>query len=108
MPEIKDNQAEKERAAYTLSDEVLKLRINLERAETVLQEIQDGYFDKYNTETEQGRFSIAWEYGRYGIFADIVSDYLFIMRETLQDLADKKRAGAARKGEKKDNGEAQS
>lgn len=105
MPEIKDKQAEKERATYTLGDEILGLRLNLERAEIALQEIQEGYFRRYDADTERGQFAIAWEYGRYGIFADIVSDYLFIVRKTLQDLADKECAGAARK-EAAQNGEA--
>ena len=109
MPEIKDKQAEKERAAYTLGDEVLGLRLNLERAEAVLQEIREGYFGKYDADTERGRFFIAWGYGRYGIFVDIVSDYLFIVRKALQDLSDKEHAGAARKRkEAAQHGEAQS
>jgi len=108
MQTIKDRQAEKERAAYTLGDEITELRLNLERAETALHEVND-YFSSYDSNTEKGRYSIAWEYNRHSIFADIVSDYLFIMRKALEVLEDKEREGAKKKREElPQNGKAQS
>lgn len=100
-------QVEKEKAAYTLGDEIVELSINLERAETALQEVND-YFSIYDISTEEGRYSIAWEYNRHRIFVDIVSDYLFIMRKALKLLEDKERAGAKKKREEAQNGKAQS
>lgn len=96
MPEIKDKQYEKERAAIILDDKITMLRFNLERAETVLQEITVSFFNAYDSSTEDGRFSIVWEYERYGIFADIVSDYLFKMRKELQDLSGEELAAQKR------------
>ena len=82
-------RAEKERAAYVLSEEITEMALNLERAEAAMQEITDEFFAAFDDSTEAGRFSIAASYRRYSIFADIVADYLFIIRNALQDLTDK-------------------
>lgn len=77
----------KEQAIHILSDEILNLKLNLERAESVLNEVAE-YFSEYDNKTEDGRFGILYGYNRQRIFTDIVSDYLFYMRETLNILSE--------------------
>ena len=79
-------------AARALSDEVLSLQLDLKRAKAILQEIRD-YFSKYDTHTEESRFSIIYEYGRIGIFAEVADDYLFKIRMALEELDKLAQAG---------------
>ena len=85
-------QGNKGMAAYALSDEVLSLQLDLKRAKAILQEIRD-YFSKYDTHTEESRFSIIYEYGRIGIFAEVADDYLFKIRMALEELDKLAQAG---------------
>lgn len=86
-------RANKGMAAYALSDEVLGLQLDLERAETILRVLAEGYFSKYDTHTEEGRLFIIYEYERVGIFAEVVSDYLFKIRMALEKLSKLAQAG---------------
>ena len=78
--------------ARALSDEVLSLQLDLKRAKTILQEIRD-YFSKYDTHTEESRFSIIYEYERIGIFAEVADDYLFKLQMALEELDKLAQAG---------------
>ena len=85
-------RANKGMAAYALSDEVLSLQLDLKRAKAILQEIRD-YFSKYDTHTEESRFSIIYEYERIGIFTEVADDYLFKIRMALEELDELAQAG---------------
>ena len=86
-------RGDKGMAAYALRDEVLGLQLDLERAETILRVLAEGYFSKYDTHTEEGRLFIIYEYERVGIFAEVVSDYLFKIRMALEELDKLAQAG---------------
>lgn len=79
---------EKAQAAYVLSDELLHMRLRLDRAEYVMQDITEDYFGIYDNRSEDGRIKIAWEYPRYSTKSDIVTDYLHEIRVTLDELYD--------------------
>lgn len=78
---------EKASAAYTLSDEISDMRLQLSRADVALQEIIDTYFG-YDPTTERGKFALEYEFDRYSTFADMVCDYLFKVRRVINDLSE--------------------
>lgn len=82
MPET---DTERDRAAYVLSNEIGRMEIDLERAEIVVQELTDSYF-AMNQDNERGRFGIMWEYDRARVHADIVADYLYEIRKSIEEL----------------------
>lgn len=76
----------KNQAARALSDEITAMSLKAERAGIALQEVNDEYFSKYDMKSAADRQFIAIGYDRYKIFCDIVSDYLFEIRKTLEAL----------------------
>lgn len=88
------SDTEQVQAAYALSDDLLHMRLQLERAETALEEVTDGYFRPYDTSTEEGKFCILYGHRKHELFCDIVSDYLFDIRKTLDRLAEWERKGS--------------
>lgn len=86
-------RGDKGMAARALSDEVLGLQLDLERAETILQELAEDYFSNYDTHTEEGRFSVIYGYRKSGILVEVVSDYLFRIRMALEELSKLAQAG---------------
>ena len=92
---MKNTDIEMAQAAYTLSDELMDIRICLEKAETALQEPTDGYFNKdYDRRTERGRFAILCDYEKQGIFCNIASDYLYKVRVVVDALKKLELAGS--------------
>ena len=76
----------KEQAAYVLTDEIWPALADLEVAEYLLQEIEEEYFDKLSADTEEGRFSIACGFPRNKVLTSVVRDYLFRLRQKLDEL----------------------
>ena len=93
MLDNSNGRANKGMAAYALSDEVLGLQLDLERAETILKELAEDYFSNYDTHTEEGRVSVIYGYRKSGIFVEVVSDYLFKIRMALEKLSKLAQAG---------------
>lgn len=82
-------------AAAILSDELMNMRMRLERVEVALQEITNDYFGRYEPwANKEHRAFVAFEHKRYSIYGDIVSDYLFQIREIIDRLVE---AGKAAK-----------
>ena len=61
----------KSEAAGILEDEIFAL---------------DEDFRKFQTNAKDGPESILWEYGRAGIFAEIMDDIVFSMFQTVEEL----------------------
>lgn len=76
----------KSEAARVLENEIFALDEALKKGRTIMQEITDEYFRKFHTEEKDGPTSILWEYGRAGIFADIMDDIVFTMHQTVEEL----------------------
>ena len=91
MPKANTEQAQ---AAYTLSDEIMDMRMALDRAEIIMQDLTEEYFNKYDSHSEDGRTSIAWEYERYTLKSEIVSEYLYKIRAILDSLSSLGRKGS--------------
>lgn len=91
----------KSEAAHILEDEIFALDKALEKGRVIMQEIADEYFRKFQTNAENGPESILWEYGRAGIFAEIMDDIVFSMFQTVEELKkfkgekDREQKGAA-------------
>ncbi len=88
----------KSEAARVLEDEIFALDEALKKGRTIMQEITDEYFRKFHTKEKDGPTSILWEYGRAGIFADIMDDIVFTMYQTVEELK-KIKDGDGQKGE---------
>ena len=82
------NKEQRRAAARVLDDELISMQLRLERAEIILQEVAESYFEAFDPKTEEGRFGIAFSYARYKIYAEIVSDYLYEIRLILAELRD--------------------
>lgn len=90
---MKSTDTEMAQAAYIVSDEITDMKMALERAEIVMQDINEDYFNKYDSHDKDGRVSIAWEYSRHEIKSDIVIQYLHQVRTTLETLYELGRKG---------------
>lgn len=69
-----------------LIDTISEIDIELDKARTITQELIEGYFNKYNRDNPDDRFAIAWEYERYGAFADILNDYIYKSYELVNSI----------------------
>lgn len=70
----------------TLMDNISQIDIELDKARTIMQELIEKYFNKYNIDNPNDRFAIAWEYERYGAFADILNDYIYKIYELVNSI----------------------
>lgn len=61
----------------TLMDNINQIDIELDKARTIMQELIEGYFNKYDCNSQDDWLCITWEYERYGSFADILNDYIY-------------------------------
>ena len=77
---------EKEQAKRMLNDEIFDIQMKLERAEAVLNEVEN-YFD-YNEKQKDGQAMILYGHSRNAILMDVVCDYLFAIRKGLKALTD--------------------
>ena len=83
---MKVTDTEKTQAAYIVSDEIMDMRLSLERAEYVMQDINEDYFNKLDKRRESDHSAILWEHPRYTVKSDIVTEYLYKVRVTLDAL----------------------
>jgi len=83
---MKNTDIEKAQAAYTVSDEIMDMRLSLERAEYVMQDINEEYFNKLDKRKESDHAAILWEHPRYTVKSDIVVEYLYKVRVRLDAL----------------------
>ncbi len=80
-------QSKKAEAVLSLDDELTSIKLDLERAELVLSDVCYEYFCKLFDPNDKDDVSrIVYDHARYKIMAEIVSDYLFSIRETLQKI----------------------
>jgi len=86
------NTCSKETAAYILGDKISEMRMDLERAELIMQEVTEEFFAKCNPQDKDDRYRICYEFNRYGVYTDIVSDYLFKIRKELDTLYETQKA----------------
>lgn len=61
----------------TLMDNISEIDIELDKARTIMQELIEGYFNKYDRNSQDDWLCITREYERYGSFADILNDYIY-------------------------------
>lgn len=76
----------KPEAARLLIDDILDLKEQLERAELLMQDIGTDYFGRHFDFKEQQACYLSFDYNRYNVLSNIVMDYLFNLRQKLQDL----------------------
>jgi len=92
------SDTENAQAAYGLWDEISSMRMWLDRAEYIMQDITEDYFGKHDPKSERGSSFILWEYQRYSVKGDIANDYLFKIRDMLDALYEQaERVGLERK-----------
>jgi hypothetical protein len=68
----------------TIENGLLDLQMFLERINFVQQDIEEEYFNFDNPEDHE--YDLIWGYHRGKVKANIVSDYIFKMREKLAEL----------------------
>lgn len=70
-----------------IANSVSELNLLLERTRYIHQELTDEYFNKRDIQTDKkNQFAIIHDYRRYGVFADVVHDYLFEMEKEISSL----------------------
>ena len=70
----------------TLMDNISQIDIELDKARTIMQELIEGYFNKYDCNSQDDWLCITWGYERYGAFADILSDYIYKIYELVNSI----------------------
>lgn len=65
-------------------DELDEIAKNVMKMRCILQDITEGYFDKYNPENDKDYFVILYDFKRNRIKADILSSCLFDMFNDLE------------------------
>lgn len=91
--ENRTKEEKKAAAARTLSDELGQIDWELERAKLLAGDLVQDYFGCFNPSSSDDVVSICFGYKRFGIFADIVFDYLCEMEEHIKALRELERAG---------------
>ena len=71
--------------ARKIADQAELIRGKLTNSTTLLFDVTEDYFDKYDSNDRADRVSIAWEYRRYGIYAHVIWD---ILEQVVQDFDD--------------------
>ena len=69
-----------------LIDTISQIDIELDKARTIMQELIEGYFNKYDCNSQDDWLCITWGYERYGAFADILSDYIYKIYELVNSI----------------------
>lgn len=82
------NEPIKEWAAHTLSDELVDMSLNLEYAEIIMNDISVEYFGLFGDNDPDNANLLVMGFTRHRIKSEIVTDYLFLVRKTLQKLSD--------------------
>lgn len=69
-----------------ISDGLLEIELDLEKAQFLLGDITQEYFDEYEPRTETGRDCIALDFNRYGAYSNIALDYVAKVSESIETL----------------------
>lgn len=80
------NEKNLDQAVIDLGDELFPIEENLKKACLLLQEITDDYFRKYNSDKGDDRLFILYSFERYGIYADMIDDYVLAAKKHIDKL----------------------
>ena len=69
-----------------LIDKSSEINNNLVKALTLLQEIREEYFMKFDNQNENGKFSILYRFPRYNIYSEMIDDYVTAAKRNADDL----------------------
>lgn len=70
-----------------ITDVVLDISIALEKVQLMQNELNDGYFAKWEpTKKKEEIYYVAWDYDRYGVIARIGEDYIYEMKRKIEEL----------------------
>ncbi|MCS5503367.1 hypothetical protein NY607_19855 [Lysinibacillus sp. A4] len=70
-----------------ITDMVLDISIALEKAQLMQNELNDGYFAKWEPiKKKEEIYYVAWDYDRYGVIARIGEDYLYEIKKKIEEL----------------------
>jgi len=59
-----------------LEDTINTVSIEVEKAQAILSDMHEDYFDRYNPNTREGSVAILYEYKHYAILNSVVLDIL--------------------------------
>lgn len=59
-----------------LEDTINAISIEVEKAQAILSDMHEDYFDRHNPNTKEGRIAILYEYKHYAILNSVVLDIL--------------------------------
>lgn len=59
-----------------LEDTINAVSIEVEKAQAILSDMHEDYFDRHNPNTREGRTAILYEYKHYAILNSVVLDIL--------------------------------
>lgn len=72
-----------------ITDMILDISIALEKAQLMQNELNDGYFAKWEpTKKKEEVYYVAYDYDRYGVIARIGEDYIFEMKKKIEELTE--------------------
>lgn len=72
-----------------ITDAVLDISIALEKAQLMQNELNDGYFAKWQpTKKKEEVYYVAYDYDHYGVIARIGEDYIFEMKKKIEELTE--------------------
>ena len=59
-----------------LEDALCAVSIEVEKAQAILNDMHEDFFDRHNPNTKEGRIAILYEYKHYAILSSVVLDIL--------------------------------
>ncbi len=79
-------QARKDQAMAVLIDEITEIKDDLNKACLLLQDLQTGYFEKYDCSIAEEREYIAYDFPANKTYAKIIGDYVFQAKQRIEVL----------------------
>lgn len=77
---------DKATAIRALDDEITEIEIAVQKANFIIQDVTEDFFDRYVDDPEKNESNILWEFSRASTKANIAQDYLFKIQQELEKL----------------------
>lgn len=65
-------------------DKLTGAAANLDSVLYLMQDIEEGYFGKFNPDSDEDKFSILWEFNKYRAFTNSVCKLLFSIEKVFK------------------------
>ena len=69
-----------------LEDTLCAVSIEVEKAQAILSDMHEDYFDRHNPNTKEGRIAILYEYKHYAILNSVVLDILKEIEDAIKKV----------------------